>query len=121
MSTAVRSQPARDHAVSIDWWVDDATLFIDVSGELCAWSSPIWYRSVQMLVATQGVSDAVISMRGVTFLDAKGVSALLLLRRRLLGAGFDLSVGALSPRVARVLELSGLDGIDGRRILPRVD
>lgn len=105
----VTATPVR---VTLDWSVDDETLLIVVSGEICAWSAPHWSRSLRVLIETRPCRSVTIEMAQVSFFSASGVSELLHLHRRLQGEGIRLSIGAVSPAVRRVTEIAGLDWID---------
>lgn len=59
------------------------------------------------------VERVLVDLGEVTALDAGGVGRLLALRRALAGRGARLTVTAVSPRVRRVLQLTGLDAILG--------
>jgi anti-anti-sigma factor len=53
----------------------------------------------------------VLDLTAVTALDAGGIGRLLLVRQALAGRGARLSIAAATPRVWRVLELTGLDRV----------
>ncbi len=55
----------------------------------------------------------VVDLREVTAIDAGGVGGLLRLRQMLARRGARLTIQAASPRVLRVLHLTGLDAILG--------
>jgi anti-sigma B factor antagonist len=62
--------------------------------------------------------SVVLDLRGLTFLDSSGVTLLLRHTQRAASDGFALSIVAPEPRVARVLELTGVAAVlplsDGR-------
>lgn len=59
------------------------------------------------------VDRVLVDLGEVTALDAGGVGRLMALRRVLDGRGARLTVTSASPRVRRVLQLTGLDAILG--------
>lgn len=63
--------------------------------------------------AGDGAAQVVLDLRDVTAIDAGGVGGLLRLRQMLASRGAGLTVRAASPRVLRVLHLTGLDAILG--------
>jgi len=60
-----------------------------------------------------GGAPVVLDLRDVTAIDAGGLGGLLRLRQMLASRGACLTVRAASPRVRRVLHLTGLDAILG--------
>jgi anti-sigma B factor antagonist len=59
---------------------------------------------------TQGL-PIILNLAEVTFLDSTGVRALVLARRDLAAAGRPLTIAAASPKVRRLLELTGTDDL----------
>ena len=53
----------------------------------------------------------VVDLGDLAFIDSTGISALLVMRRRLEGQGRELRVANVSAGAARVFELTGLTGI----------
>jgi anti-sigma B factor antagonist len=53
----------------------------------------------------------VVDFGGLAFIDSMGISALLVMRRRLEGQGRELRVANVSAGAARVFELTGLTGV----------
>ena len=62
--------------------------------------------------AVDGTGGAVVVDLGeLAFIDSTGISALLVMRRRLEGQGRELRIANVSAGAARVFELTGLTGI----------
>jgi anti-sigma B factor antagonist len=62
--------------------------------------------------AASGLAQRVVlDLTAVTALDAGGIGRLLLVRQALAGRGAHLTIAAATPRVWRVLELTGLDRV----------
>jgi anti-sigma B factor antagonist len=53
----------------------------------------------------------VVDLGDLDFIDSTGISALLVIRRRLQGQGRELRVANMSAGAARVFELTGLTGV----------
>jgi anti-anti-sigma factor len=53
----------------------------------------------------------VVDLGDLAFIDSTGISALLVMRRRLEGQGRELRVANVSAGAARVFELTGLTGV----------
>jgi len=53
----------------------------------------------------------ILNLAEVTFLDSAGVRALVLAHRELAAVGRPLTIAAASPRVRRLLELTGTDAL----------
>lgn len=67
---------------------------------------------VQQLGVGREAPDAVVLDLGrVTFIDSTGLSMLVAAHSRFGESGKELRVAAVPPRVRRVLELTGLDGL----------
>lgn len=72
---------------------------------------PVWQAARQW----RGASRVVVDLAGVTAIDAGGLGALLRLRQSAGRDGVPVIVRQAGPRVRRVLQLVGLDGIFGLR------
>ena len=58
-------------------------------------------------------ASVVVDLEQVTFLDSSALSELLRIKTELEGSGIEFSIGAASPQVRRVLEITGLVGTFG--------
>lgn len=85
---------------------------VRVSGRLVAGAgaeAPAW----ALTSAFGNVEHVVMDLTDVTAIDASGVGRLLGLRQALVCRGARLIIATASPRVRRVLQLTGLDAIFG--------
>lgn len=83
----------------------DTTVF--ASGEV-DYGSASRLRSVLVDLAHQHDTDVVVDLSAVTFIDSTALSVLVQAKQRFESAGQRMWVIGAQPRVARVLELSGL-------------
>lgn len=86
----------------------DGSATIEVSGEIdIATSATI---TDQVTAAVRAAPSAVrILMGDVTFIDSTGLGALVASRKACAAQGIPFAVADPSPRVLRVLQLTGLD------------
>jgi anti-anti-sigma factor len=96
-------------AVRISSHLVGSTASVAMSGELDLHSAGDLIRSVQHLVATGTIDDLGLDLSGLEFIDSSGLHAILRCRNHLLEHGIALRVVAVSPPVARVIHLAGLD------------
>jgi len=66
------------------------------------------FRQALVDLAEAGIVHLDLDLEGVSFIDSRGLSVLLHVRRRVLRQGGSLRVVALSPQVQRVLRVTGL-------------
>ena len=88
---------------------EDGSGFVLV-GELDTHTAP------QFVDALAGVADGtavVVDLEGTSFMSSAGLSAMLNAERRLRDSGGSLSVSSVSPAVARLFELSGVEAVFG--------
>lgn len=87
---------------------DGAATVVAAAGELDAHAAPTLTASVAPLAARpQGV--LVIDLSGVDFVDSTGLGVLVSALKQVREAGGRLDVVVTSPRVLKVLALTGLD------------
>jgi anti-sigma B factor antagonist len=86
-------------------WSEQATL--RVSGEVDIATEPTFRRALDAVIA-EAHSPAVVDLSQVTFIDARGLSALLAARREVSGTEVTLVLLDPSPSVRRLLEITGL-------------
>lgn len=84
----------------------DDLVVVTLSGELDIYTVPGFRREVADLDPSQ--CAVVIEMSEVTLIDSSGLGALVGLRNRALHAGRRVGIAGPSPRVMRVLEVTGL-------------
>lgn len=85
---------------------------VRISGRLVAGAgaeAPAW----ALTSAFGNVEHVVMDLTDVTAIDASGVGRLVGLRQALVRRGARLIIATASPRVRRVLQLTGLDAIFG--------
>lgn len=95
-----------DLEATVDW--GDAYHTVSLAGEI-DYGNVSRLRSVLLDLVQQGTGDGVVDMSGVTFIDSTGLSVLVQAKQRFESAGREMSVVGIRPRVARVLELAGLN------------
>jgi anti-sigma B factor antagonist len=85
-----------------------------VCGELDVVGKPALCTAVRQALRDRQagvVPDVVLDMAGVSFIDAQGLSALVVSRRMTIGAGGRLRLVAVPLFMARLLRLTGLDRV----------
>lgn len=83
-----------------------------VEGELDLATAPRFWKVVSRLVGELSPgTDLVVNLEGLEFLDAAGLGVIVRLRNRLDGGGNSLRLVAATPRIRRVFELAGLEGL----------
>lgn len=87
-----------------------ATLY--VAGELDAATAPDLDEQVRRLEAEHpSVTDIVVDLAGLDFIDSAGLSVLVAGHTRLRDRGASLCVTRPSPAARRVFAISGLDAV----------
>jgi anti-sigma B factor antagonist len=88
--------------------LDDHTSVISVEGELDLASAPnLKWTMVDLLRAGRG--QLVLDLSQVNFMDSTALGVLIGLDRNL-SAGERIAIACLRPSVAKIFELTGLDG-----------
>ena len=96
--------------------LDDRT-HVALVGELDLATQAQAHDEVLAAVAAHG-GDVVLDLAGVTFVDARGVSALLRIRWSLRARGKDLELVGLRPQAVRLVGMLDADealGVDDER------
>ena len=83
---------------------------VAAAGELDAHAAPVLEEVVDPLAGVAG-GDLVIDLSGVGFIDSTGLGVLVSTLKHVREAGGRLEVVATTPRVLRVLALTGLDAV----------
>jgi anti-anti-sigma factor len=83
-----------------------------VTGEIDLAEAPM-LRTLLTDCLTRSRGGLDLDLSGVTFFDCAGLNVLLLLRERAVAEGIDLTIPALGPAVARVLDITGTRGLVG--------
>src|SRR4051812_46971060 len=68
-------------------------------------------RGDDLLAAHPELRDVVVDMAGVQFLDSRGMAVLIHLHGAARERGGKLTLRAVSPRIARALNVAGLDQV----------
>jgi anti-sigma B factor antagonist len=106
--TALFVEPTPDDLVALDVRRSDGSVRIVASGEIDSSSAPQFRRTLETLLAEPGLSEIVVDLAGVTFLDSAGLCVLAATHRRIKGRGIQLRVLASSRAVIRPLQITGL-------------
>jgi anti-sigma B factor antagonist len=88
--------------------IDQCTL--EVEGELDIATVAQFRTSVGALLGT-GCRHLVVDLAGTTFLDSSGLGALVWAHHRIHAAGGELTVVNPSERIAKTLEITGVDRV----------
>ena len=99
---------SEDFAVAVSTRGDQHV--VDVSGELDADSGPTLSETIGA-IQHDGAMHVVVDLREVTFIDSKGLSALLVAWQQLATREMTMSVTNLQPAVERLFRISGLDAV----------
>lgn len=83
---------------------------LSVKGEIDIYTAPMFKQAVVGLVS-DGNTDVVIDLSGVTFMDSSGFGTLLGATRRLRPAGGGLHLAGANTTIQRMLRLTRLDTI----------
>ena len=85
-------------------------LVVELDGELDLATGPMLSTAIAD-VECDGAAAVVVDLRGIRFVDAKGLGALLEARRQLDERGMTMRVVNPRPAVLRVLRVAGVDGV----------
>lgn len=96
--------------VSVDRRTSDGTVSVVVSGELDTYSAPK-LRAALGDVYEAAAKTVVVDLSQLDFIDSTGLGILVGLLKRCRPAGGDLVVANPRPRIAKILEISGLTQI----------
>lgn len=95
------------------------TLTVVIAGELDHCAAPQIRRMLDDLIRDPAVTDVVLDLENLTFMDSSGIGVLLGRLRILQSRGGTLSVKNMQPPVEKLFRLSGLqrviDVVDGKR------
>ena len=101
-------ETSEDFAVTIGQQADRA--IVEVRGELDAATGPTLLDAVSNLTH-DGLAGVVIDLDGVTFVDSRGLSALLDSHREARERDMTLRVVNLQPPVAKLFRITGVDAL----------
>jgi anti-sigma B factor antagonist len=106
--TALFAEPAPDDIVALDVRRADGSVCIVATGEIDSSSAPQFRQTLEGVLNEPGLTELVVDLAGVTFLDSAGLCVLAAAHRRIKGRGVQLRVLASSRAVIRPLQITGL-------------
>jgi anti-sigma B factor antagonist len=106
--TALFAEPTPEDLVVLDVRRTDSSVRVAAVGEIDSSSAPQFRQTLETLVDDLEVSEIVVDLGGVTFLDSAGLCALAAAHRRTRGRSVQLRVLASSRAVIRPLQITGL-------------
>jgi len=89
------------------------TVTVVVAGELDHYAAPQIRHMLDDLLRDPGVTDLVVDLENLTFMDSSGIGVLLGRLRILQSRGGTLSVQNMQPPVEKLFRLSGLQRVIG--------
>lgn len=84
-----------------------------IAGELDHYAAPQIRRMLDDLLRDPGITDMVLDLENLTFMDSSGIGVLLGRLRILQSRGGSLSVKNMQPPVEKLFRLSGLQRVIG--------
>ncbi|MFC7646416.1 STAS domain-containing protein [Streptosporangium lutulentum] len=84
-------------------------VLVSVSGELDIATKPEFLCYLNPILSTR-VDMVVLDLSGITFIDAQGLSALIMIKRQAQLSGAELLLAAAPPVVLSLLRITRLDG-----------
>ena len=88
-------------------------LTVVIAGELDHYAAPQIRHMLDDLLRDPGVTDLVLDLENLTFMDSSGIGVLLGRLRILQSRGGTLSVQNMQPPVEKLFRLSGLQRVIG--------
>jgi len=88
--------------------LDSGAPLVSVSGEVDLATAPVLERSL-IQAAEHRTGNVIVDLTRCTFLDSKGLAALLATRARLARANRVLALILSGPTVVKIFEITGLD------------
>lgn len=80
-------------------------------GDLDAHTAPMLQKAVDRTIAAAPDRPLIIDLTDVPFIDSSGLSVIVGAQARLADAGAGVRLVVATPRVAKVLSLTGLDAV----------
>lgn len=87
---------------------------VTVQGEVDVYTAPKLREEIQRLF-DGGAKHVAVDLAGVAYMDSSGLGVLIGALKRAREAGGNLVVAAPTPRIARILDVTGLSRIFGVR------
>lgn len=100
----------RDDDLTTDVRRAKGTAWVTVSGEIDVHSAP-GLRERLGAAMTGDVDRVVVDLEQVTFLDSTGLGVLVAAHKALRAAGHGFALVCSTPRVLRIIEITGLDRV----------
>jgi anti-anti-sigma factor len=91
----------------------DGRAVLQISGELDLATVAVLQDAVADELRAGQPGEIVLDLSGLTFLDSSGLGALLQIRSDTMAAGGALTMAAVAPGAARVIEIAGLSATFG--------
>lgn len=88
----------------------DGVAILAVQGEVDVYTAPRLKEEINQRLEA-GVSKLVVDLSEVAYMDSSGLGVLIGALRRARDAGGDLLVASPNPRIARILDVTGLSRI----------
>jgi anti-sigma B factor antagonist len=91
---------------------DGAAPVLRLTGDIDLASEAEWRsRAAELLETNPALSDVIVDMSGVTFLDSRGMAVLADLHGKALARGGKLTLLAVPSRAYKAISLAGLDQV----------
>jgi anti-anti-sigma factor len=84
---------------------------VRVCGEVDMATAPAMQEAIERAASSPPIAEVTVDLGGVTFMDSSGLAALVNAQRALSRADQIVSLGRVTPRIERVLEVSGLAAV----------
>lgn len=94
--------------MKISTLVKQGVLIVRVEGELDMHSANEFRQTVDQILDTSSVSNILLSLAGVTFIDSSGLGVILGRYKRINLREGQILAAHIQPQVARIFKLSGL-------------
>ena len=106
--TALFAEPTPEDLVVLDVRRADTSATIVATGEIDSSSAPEFRQTLEALLHEPGMTEVVVDLGGITFLDSAGLCVLAATHRRALRQDVRMRVLASSRAVIRPLQITGL-------------
>jgi anti-anti-sigma factor len=97
-----------DHGLEIDLLDQGPTPVVVLTGELDPYTAPRFADAIDPLQREESVSQIVVDLAGVRFIDSSGLRVLIAAEHALAERGGRLVLRAPSPATRRLLEITDL-------------
>ena len=92
---------------------ESGRLLLEVSGELDLAVTGDLRAAADQGLAAGDVTEVVVDLGGVTFIDSTGLGTLVEIRNEALRGGATMRVSTVQPAPSRVIEIAGLSSVFG--------